>query len=106
VDLTQTTSAFVAVGEDMVVELATPSDPSSFVASDMETNRDNLFAVTFKVRDLGGAESYLATKGVRAALNDGTTMLTDPATTHGVVMGFTTASIPNDARPDWSTSPR
>jgi catechol 2,3-dioxygenase-like lactoylglutathione lyase family enzyme len=96
-----TRSAFVAVGEDLVVELAQPLDPSSPIGTDYERNRDSLYAATFKVADLAGAEEYLRGKGVDFTANDGTTMVSDPATTQGVVMGFTTWSIPGDPRPDW-----
>lgn len=101
VGVTKTRSAFIAVGEDMVIELAQPLDSSSVVAADMEQNNESLYAATFKVADLAQAEKYLRGKGVDFTANDGTTMLTDPATTHGVVMGFTTWGIPNDTRPDW-----
>ncbi|HEY3941197.1 MAG TPA: VOC family protein [Acidimicrobiales bacterium] len=101
VPLSGTTSAFVRVGEDMVVELAQPRTDASPVALDIERNNESLYAATFKVADLAAAESYLAEKGVAFAANDGVTMLSDPATTHGVVMGFTTWSIPGDPRPDW-----
>ena len=102
VEVTQTTSAFIAVGEDLIVELAKPNDPLSVIGADMEHAHDNLYSVTFKVRDLAAAETYLASKGVKATVNDGTTFFTDPETTHGVVMGFTTWAIPNDRRQNWS----
>jgi catechol 2,3-dioxygenase-like lactoylglutathione lyase family enzyme len=102
VDLTETTSAFVAVGDDLIVELAKPNDSSSLIGADVERFHDNLYSVTFKVRDLEGAATYLASKGIKAALNDGATLFTDPETTHGVVMGFTTRDIPNDRRPNWA----
>jgi catechol 2,3-dioxygenase-like lactoylglutathione lyase family enzyme len=101
VGVTKTRSAFIAIGEDMVIEFAQPLDSASPVAADIERNNESLYAATFKVADLAAAEVYLRAKGVDFTTNDGTTMLTDPATTHGVVMGFTTWRIPNDTRPDW-----
>jgi hypothetical protein len=53
------------------------------------------------VDDLAAASRYLTSKGVAARFEDSTTFLSDPATTHGVHWGVTTAGIPNDARPDW-----
>ncbi|HEY2332344.1 MAG TPA: VOC family protein [Acidimicrobiales bacterium] len=100
-DLSGTRSAFVAVGEDMVVELAQPLDPSLPIGVDHERNHDSLYSATFKVADLAAAEEYLRRKGVDFTHGDGTTLFTDPATTQGVVMGFTTWSIPGDPRPDW-----
>jgi catechol 2,3-dioxygenase-like lactoylglutathione lyase family enzyme len=99
--LTRTKSVFVALGEDLVLELATPSDSSSPLAADMETYHEGIYAVTFKVKDLDAAARYLESKGVAAANRDDSTLLTDPATTHGVVMGFTTLGIPNDRREEW-----
>jgi len=100
---TRSNSAFIAVGEDLVVELAMPADPSSLVAADLERHHGGIFAVTFKVKDLAAAERYLAAKGIQAQINDGTTLLTNPSTTYGVIMGFTTWEVPNDDRPDWTT---
>ncbi|HEY3942206.1 MAG TPA: VOC family protein [Acidimicrobiales bacterium] len=104
VEITQTTSAFVAVGEDLIVELAKPLDESSPIGSDVARLGENFYSLTFKVRDLGAAETYLASKGVKTTANDGSTFFTDPDTTWGVVMGFTTATIPNDTRKDWAVS--
>jgi hypothetical protein len=99
--LTMTRSAFVATGDDLVVELAEPLDPDSPLAKDMELNGEGLYSVGMKVADLGDAERYLRSKGIDFAHADGTTLYTDPATTHGVVFSFTTWEIPNDPRPHW-----
>jgi Glyoxalase/Bleomycin resistance protein/Dioxygenase superfamily len=45
-------SAFVAVGEDTVVELAQPLSASSAEGRDMEQNGEGLYSVTFKTRSL------------------------------------------------------
>ena len=103
VDVLGSRSAFVAVGHDLVVELATPATPDSVLTADLDRYHESLFAVTFKVRDLDAVRRHLTSKGVGAAVDDGTTLLTDPATTHGVVMGFTTWSIPSDPRRDWDS---
>jgi catechol 2,3-dioxygenase-like lactoylglutathione lyase family enzyme len=91
-------SAFVAVG-DLVIELAQPLEASSAMAQDLESHNQNLYAVSFQVRDLDAAKSYLESKSIAFSLQDETTLVTDPATTHGAVFGFTTWDIPNDARP-------
>ncbi|HEY3942163.1 MAG TPA: VOC family protein [Acidimicrobiales bacterium] len=98
VALTQSRSAFVAVG-DLVVELAQPIEPDSTLAKDMEAHQQSLYAVTLQVRDLPAARRYLESKGIAIAESDDSTLLTDPSTTHGAVFGFTTWQIPNDARP-------
>ena len=50
---------------------------------------------------LGPTREYLEGKGIRFSDGDARTLLSDPETTHGVVFGFTTWSIPNDARPSF-----
>jgi catechol 2,3-dioxygenase-like lactoylglutathione lyase family enzyme len=99
--LNGTQSAFYSVGEDLVIELATPLEDTSTIGADVVSNGEGIFSVTYQVKDLEATERYLATKGVKAAVNDGTTLLTDPATSFGVVMGFTTWEIPNDPRSAW-----
>jgi hypothetical protein len=98
----QTTSAFVLVGEDLVIEFAQPLEDSSPVAKDIVSHHESIYSVTYKVRDLAQAEEYLSRKGVAFTYNDGTTLVSDPATTHGCVMVFSTWAIPGDTRPDWS----
>ncbi len=97
--------AFVLVGEDLMIELAQPLDDSSPIARDMDRYRESIYSVTYKVRDLTAAQEYLARKGLKFAANDGTTLVSDPTTSHGAVMGFTTWSIPGDPRPDWTELP-
>lgn len=96
--LTQTRSTFVAVGDDTIVELATPDGGESLAASDHEANGDILHAVTWKVIDLGRAEQHLASHGIHVLDRDATTLLTDPRDTYGAVMRFTTANVPGDPR--------
>jgi hypothetical protein len=98
-------SVFLLVGEDLMVELAEPLDDSSPIAADMARYNQSLYCVTYKVRDLQEAREYLARKGVTFSLNDGTTLVTDPASSHGAVMAFTTWGIPGDTRPDWTEEP-
>jgi catechol 2,3-dioxygenase-like lactoylglutathione lyase family enzyme len=99
--ITGTQSSFLAVGEDLVIELATPLEDSSAIGADVVSNGEGIYAVSYQVQDLAATERYLDSKGIKASVNDGTTLLTDPATSMGVVMGFTTFEIPNDPRPRW-----
>ncbi len=98
----RSTSAFVLVGDDLMIELAQPVDESSPVAQDMERYHESIYAVTYKVQDVAQAEEYLTRKGVKFSSNDGATLVTDPATTHGCVMAFTASGVPGDPRPDWT----
>jgi catechol 2,3-dioxygenase-like lactoylglutathione lyase family enzyme len=52
-------AAFVLVGEDTVLELVHPRDPSSVVARELETVGQCVTGVTFKVRDIERASAHL-----------------------------------------------
>jgi len=101
-DLTGTKSAFVAVGEDLVIELAEPFDTAAPIALDLEENGESLYGITLRVADLDEAETYLKSKGVAFVDGDGSTLIADPATTHGAHFSFTTWDIPGDTRPAWA----
>ena len=84
---------------DLVVELAQPLGSDSMIADDMERHHQSLYAVHFKCGILEAARQHLEKRGITFSLRDENTLLTDPATTHGAVFGFTTWKIPNDLRP-------
>jgi catechol 2,3-dioxygenase-like lactoylglutathione lyase family enzyme len=100
-DLLRTRSTFVAVGRDDVVELAEPLESNTPIADYVDVHHHGLFSVWLQVEDLEAAARYLTSKGIAARSEDAETFLSDPATTHGVHWGFTTAEIPNDTRPLW-----
>lgn len=93
-------SAFVLVG-DVIVELAQPAHESSPLAQDMQRYHESLYSLTYKVADLGVAEEYLARKGVKFSVNNGTVLVSDPTTTQGCVMEFSALDVPGDPRSDW-----
>jgi hypothetical protein len=97
----KTRSIFVAVGRDDVVELAEPLESGTPVADYLDVNHHGLFSVSLQVEDLAAATRYLTAKGIEARIEDSETFVSDPATTHGVHWGFTTAAIPRDSRPAW-----
>jgi catechol 2,3-dioxygenase-like lactoylglutathione lyase family enzyme len=101
VALGKTKSAFVAVGTDLVVELAQPLDDSTPIGADFAKLGQSLYAVTLRVKDLGAAETYLKGKGFEFQARDEQTLLSDPESSKGVVYGFTSADIPGDTRPTW-----
>jgi hypothetical protein len=94
-------SAFVLVGSDTIVELAEPMGEGP-LQSDMVRFHQSLYSLTFKVRDLGDAEQYLESKGVKFTSTDDTILVTDADTTNGCVMAFTTWEVPGDPRSDWT----
>ena len=100
-DLTETRSAFVALGQDLVLELAEPLSPTSTMSADMEEFGESLYSLAFQVADLDDAEQHLKAKGIDVIGRDDTTLLTDPGTTHGARLLFTTFEIPGDTRPSW-----
>ncbi len=91
-------SAFVAVGEDSIVELAQPLATDSAEARDLEQNGEGIHALVFKTRDLRGAGDYLRAKGMHPA-SDGPNLITlDRNQAFGMVIGFTDRLVPNDPR--------
>ena len=100
-ELLRTRSAYVSVGRDDVVEIAEPLDAGTPIADYVDANHHGLFSVWLQVEDLAGATSYLGSKAITPALEDTTSFLSDPATTHGVHWGVTTTAIPGDSRTDW-----
>jgi catechol 2,3-dioxygenase-like lactoylglutathione lyase family enzyme len=100
-ELQGTHSAFVAVGTDLVIEIAQPFDETSPIGADMAKMGESLYSVTLRVLDLGEAETYLTSKGFRFAQQDDQFLFSDPESSQGVVFGFTTWDIPNDPRPAW-----
>jgi catechol 2,3-dioxygenase-like lactoylglutathione lyase family enzyme len=101
-DLTATRSVFVALGEDLVLELAEPLDASSAIAADIEENGESLYSIALQVADLDDAARFLKSKGVAFLDQDESTLIADPATTRGGRFKFTTWEIPGDPRKAWA----
>jgi catechol 2,3-dioxygenase-like lactoylglutathione lyase family enzyme len=91
-------SAFVAVGEDTVIEIAQPLNNDSAEAHDLEKNGEGVHALTFKVRNLQKAMEFLRERQQKpAAEADGSVVLgADQA--FGMVVGFTEKPLPGDSR--------
>ncbi len=91
-------SAFVAVGEDTVVELAQPLLAQSAEARDLEHAGEGLFGVTFKTTDLARAAQFLESKNQRAEWRGVDTLVINREDSFGIGVGFTQRKIPNDPR--------
>jgi catechol 2,3-dioxygenase-like lactoylglutathione lyase family enzyme len=90
-------SAFVAIGQDSVIELAQPLAKDSAEARDMEENGEGIHALNFKVRSSSKAAEFLRAKGLRPETTaDHITLGRDQA--FGMVIGFTERALPNDPR--------
>jgi catechol 2,3-dioxygenase-like lactoylglutathione lyase family enzyme len=96
--LTGTANSYVLMGEGTIVELATVTREGTIAAEDQAANGEIHHAAAFKVIDLDRAEKYLTSKGIKVAERDDSTLLTDPATTHGAVFRWTTRTVPGDPR--------
>jgi catechol 2,3-dioxygenase-like lactoylglutathione lyase family enzyme len=97
-ELTGTVNCYVLMGEGTIVELASPSRDGTIAADDLAANGEIHHAAAFTVVDLDRAEKYLTSKGIKVAERDEATLLTDPATTHGVPFRWTTWTVPGDPR--------
>jgi catechol 2,3-dioxygenase-like lactoylglutathione lyase family enzyme len=91
-------SAFVAIGEDSVVELAQPLKSDSAEARDMEQNGEGIHALVFKTRNLRRATDFLKSKNLRPQEDASGTALLDRDQAFGMVIGFTERALPNDPR--------
>jgi catechol 2,3-dioxygenase-like lactoylglutathione lyase family enzyme len=91
-------SAFVAVGEDSVVEIAQPLGSSSPEARDMEQNGEGIHALVFKTKNLQRAKDFLKSKNLRPQDDASGTALLDRDQAFGMVIGFTERALPNDPR--------
>jgi catechol 2,3-dioxygenase-like lactoylglutathione lyase family enzyme len=97
-ELTGTANSYLLVGESTIVELATPTKEGTIAADDQAANGEIHHAAAFQVVDLDRAARYLTSKGIKVVDKDDTTLITDPATTHGVPFRWTTWTVPGDPR--------
>jgi catechol 2,3-dioxygenase-like lactoylglutathione lyase family enzyme len=91
--------AFVAVGEDTVVELIQPSSSSGLDGQDLAKNGDGIHSLIFKTSDLERAHDFLVSKQMRPEADGADTIVLGPDQAFGMVVGFTNRAIPNDPRP-------
>jgi hypothetical protein len=91
-------SAFVAIGEDTVVELAQPLSPASPEGREMEDNGEGIYSVTFKTQDLARATAFLKSKQLRPESDGAESIVLGKDQAFGMVMGFTQRKLPNDPR--------
>jgi catechol 2,3-dioxygenase-like lactoylglutathione lyase family enzyme len=90
--------AFVAIGDDTVVELIRPSSPSSLAGQDLEKNGEGIHSLIFKTTDLDQARKFLQAKGMRPEEDGTDTVVLGPDQAFGMVVGFTDRVLPNDPR--------
>lgn len=95
--LTGTDDTYVLLG-DTVVQLSTPNTDGTIAAADLAASNEIHHAAAFRVQDLDATENYLASRGITTVARDEETLLTDPATTHGVPFRWTTWDVPGGPR--------
>ena len=91
--------AYVAVGEDTVVEIVQPLSTTTFEGRDLEQNGDGIHSLIFRTSDLGKASDHLRAKGMRPEPDGDDTIVLGPDQAFGMVLGFTERRLPNDPRP-------
>jgi extradiol dioxygenase family protein len=91
-------SAFVAVGEDTVVELAQPLSQASPEGREMEDNGEGIYSVTFATRDLARANAFLKSNQLRPEPDGTDSIVLGKDQAFGMVVGFTQRKLPNDPR--------
>ncbi len=91
-------SAFVAVGEDSVVELTQPLTSDSAEARDMEKNGEGIHALVFKTKNLKNAGDFLRSHNLRPETDASGNLILSADQAFGMVIGFTDRTIPNDPR--------
>ena len=91
-------SAFVAVGEDTVVELIQPLSSTSPEGQELEKNGEGIYSLIFKTTDLGQAQNFLRSKQHQPEPDGADTIILGPDQAFGMVVGFTQRTLPNDPR--------
>lgn len=94
----QKKSAFFAVGEDTVIEVAQPLSMASPEGRDMEQAGEGIYSVTFKTKDLKRAADFLRSKKQRIEAQGADSLVLNREDAFGMVIGFTQRRIPNDPR--------
>jgi len=91
-------SAFVAVGEDTVIELIQPQSSTSLEGRDLEQNGEGFHSLKFKTKDLGKAQEFLKAKNHKPEQDGADSIILGPDQAFGMVVGFTRRTLPNDPR--------
>ncbi len=91
-------SAFVAVGDGTVVELAEPLSATSPEGRDLERHGEGIHALVFRTGDLDRARAFLEEHRLAPGPGDDDTILLGPADAFGMTVGFTCRLLPDDPR--------
>ena len=91
-------SAFVAVGDGTVVELAEPLAATTPEGRELEQHGEGIRSVVYRTADLDRAQAFLDERGLAPEQDDDDTIVLGPAQAFGMTVGFTRRALPDDPR--------
>ena len=91
-------SAFVAVGDGTVVELAVPLAATSPEGQELERHGEGIRSLVYRTADLDRAQAFLDEHGLTPEHDDEDTIVLGPAQAFGMTVGFTRSALPDDPR--------
>jgi catechol 2,3-dioxygenase-like lactoylglutathione lyase family enzyme len=91
-------SAFVAVGDDTVVELALPLSTDGVEGRELATYGEGINSLIFRTNNLERARAFLRAKQHREEADGPDTIMLDAEQAFGMRLGFTRRDLPNDPR--------
>ena len=91
-------SAFIAIGEDTVVELAEPLSQNSLEGRELEKNGEGIYSLIFKTNNLSQAQDFLRSKQHQPEQDGPDTIVLGADQAFGMLLGFTQRDLPNDPR--------
>ena len=91
-------SAFVAVGDDTVVELAQPLSADGVEGRELATYGEGIYSLIFRTNDFERARDFLLAKQQRSELDGPDTIVLGAEQAFGMRLGFTQRDLPNDPR--------
>jgi catechol 2,3-dioxygenase-like lactoylglutathione lyase family enzyme len=91
-------SAFVAVGDETVVELARPLSPDGVEGRELAKYGEGIYSLIFRTNDIDRARDFLGAKDQHAAADGPDTIVLAAEQAFGMRLGFTRRVLPNDPR--------
>lgn len=91
-------SAFVAVGDDTVVELARPLSPDGVEGRELAKYGEGIYSLIFRTNDIERARDFLSAKQQHEEADGPDTIVLAAKHAFGMRLGFTRRDLPNDPR--------
>ena len=93
-----TRSRYLGVGENTLIEVATPTGSDGLLARDLDSRGEIIHAVTFRTRDLAAARQHVLAQGVGVEEVSPETFLISPDDSMGAILYISERAIPGDPR--------